>query len=84
VTNEEYDQDGSNIDFEGNSVREELISESQVREIIKKFNECLNKHSLEKIDLERKLASLHLKIEDKQTIVRKLYSEREKAIMDIE
>jgi hypothetical protein len=56
-TNEEYDQDGSsNIDFEGNSIREELISESQVRDIIKKFNECLNKHSLEKIDLERKLS----------------------------
>lgn len=60
------------------------MSESQVREIVNKFNECLNKHSLEKIELERKLIAFQNKIEDKQAIVRKLYSEREKVSMDID
>ena len=60
------------------------MSERQVQEIIKKYNECLNKHSLEKIDLERKAQSLNDRVLDKQAVVRKLYSEREVLIMDIE
>ena len=44
---------------------EQTISETDVREIVKKFNECLNRFSLEKIDLERKLLGIENAIDDK-------------------
>jgi hypothetical protein len=36
-----------------------------VREIVKKFNECINKHTLEKIELEKKVRELEDRIDDK-------------------
>ena len=41
------------------------MSESDVRDIVKKFNDCINKHTLEKQDLEKKITELSDKIEDK-------------------
>mmetsp|Transcript_33493 Transcript_33493/g.32562 ORF Transcript_33493/g.32562 Transcript_33493/m.32562 type:complete len:90 (-) Transcript_33493:472-741(-) len=55
-----------------------------MREIIQKFNESLNKYTLEKQELAKKIKQLVEKIEDKCAIVRKMYSERENYIMDIE
>ena len=60
------------------------MSETDVREIVKKFNECLNRFSLEKIDLERKLLGIENAIDDKKGIIRTLYKDKEKLMMDTE
>jgi hypothetical protein len=42
------------------------MSEMDVREIIKKFNDSLNKYCLEKTELEKKIQQVIDKIDDKR------------------
>lgn len=82
-TNEDLEND-HNIDVAPVVKQEQTVSESDVRDIVKRFNECINKHTLDKIELEKKVAELAERIEVKQAIVRRLYGDRENAVMDIE
>ena len=82
-TNEDLEND-HNIDVAPVVKQEQTVSESDVRDIVKRFNECINKHTLDKIELGKKVAELAERIEDKQAIVRRLYGDRENAVMDIE
>ena len=43
---------------------------------------CLNKHSLEKIDLEKKTKQMIDKVDDQQQIIIKLFKEKENVMMD--
>lgn len=59
------------------------MNEEEVREIVKNFNESLNKHMTEQVDLERKIQSLIDKVEDKQLIVSRLLREKDELLKQI-
>jgi hypothetical protein len=41
------------------------MSESDIRVVINRYNDSLNKYSLEKMEIEKKIASIIEKIDDK-------------------
>jgi hypothetical protein len=59
------------------------MSESDLKEVIKKYNSSLNKYSIEKYELQNKLSYLMERIDDKQSTSMKLYQEREALINEI-
>eukprot|EP00347_Sterkiella_histriomuscorum_P020117 403339040 len=58
------------------------LTESEVQEIIRHFNQCLNKQLLEKGDLEKKTKNMIERIDDQQQIIIRLFKEKENYSMD--
>ena len=55
-----------------------------MRAIILQFNECLDKHSHEKMELEKRIKAIIEKIDDKQDNLIKLFKEKEGLQIEIE
>lgn len=49
------------------------LTETEVREIVKRFNDSLNKHTLETGDLEKRTKTLIDLIDDKEAVLRQMY-----------
>ena len=63
---------------------QEFMTETEVRDIVRKFNESLNKHTIEQVDLEKKVQYLIERIDDKQDIIRSMYKEKENIMLENE